>query len=114
MLTFAICLGCAGLVLSLFARLPAFLAVLAGTVLAVLAAGTLSLFGVVLASSTFGNIVVAIVALQFGYGLGIVARALLQRLMTSRGDHRPKISRVSPMRNAAIRRDPGANHSQGE
>ena len=53
-------------------------------------------------------------AARFRVGIATSIRWMLQRLMTSRGDHRPKISRVSPMRNAAIRRDPGANHSQGE
>lgn len=80
MLAFAICLAGAGAVLSLFARLPTLLAVMLGVVIAVLGAGIFSLVGLQAASSTAANLLVAILAPQFGYGAGVVARALAQRL----------------------------------
>jgi hypothetical protein len=82
MWAFTLCLIAAGAILSLFARLPLLLAMLFGIVLATLGAGALSGLGFEIASSTPINIIVAIAALQVGYGSGIITRAALHRFFS--------------------------------
>ncbi|ACL55880.1 hypothetical protein [Methylobacterium nodulans] len=79
MLAFAVCLTLAGATLSIFARVPALLAVLGLTLLAIVAASGLPLVGLDTSHPLPVNLIVAVVALQVGYGLGVILRASLMR-----------------------------------
>ncbi|NEU14279.1 hypothetical protein G3T14_19415 [Methylobacterium sp. BTF04] len=77
MVAFALCLVGAGIILTLLARLPGLVMVLAGLVVVISALTILGVFAVDTTYSLPVNLVVGIVALQIGYGLGVVLRAVL-------------------------------------
>lgn len=96
MMAFAICMLGAGALLSLLVRVPSLVLVLLGFCAAVAAATVLS--------SALGAtpnvpiaLLVAVVALQAGYGLGVVLRAVA--LKYARRDRRDK--RVQPVAHSA-------------
>jgi hypothetical protein len=74
MLLFAICLCGAGAILSVVARFPALVAIILLTILAAVAGAALSFLNVEASASLPLTIVVAVIALQVGYGLGVVTR----------------------------------------
>ncbi|MBX9932033.1 MAG: hypothetical protein K2Y56_10920 [Methylobacterium sp.] len=76
MLVFSVCLVCAGAVLSGFARLPLLVAVIVLTAAAAALPFFLSLYGFAVPAPMPLAIVVAVVALQGGYGMGVIAKAL--------------------------------------
>ncbi|GJD64264.1 hypothetical protein [Methylobacterium frigidaeris] len=86
MVPYAICLLAAGTLLGTFARLPALLAVLCAVIVALVFGAGLSLVGIVGPSSTAANVVVAIVAVQVGYGIGVILRAIRERFRASTPD----------------------------
>jgi hypothetical protein len=88
MAAFTACLIAAGAVLSGLTRVHGLVLVLAGTVLTVGSAAVLSPalgtgYGVPL------TLVVAVVALQVGYGLGVILRAVLARRAQARPQRAP-------------------------
>lgn len=92
MLVFAAFLGCAGAVLSLFARVPVLVAVVFLMVLALVSGAALSVLGVEMSTSLPLTIIVAIVALQTGYGLGVVLRGVLRPFFTDGSEKKRKYS----------------------
>ncbi|MCE4225139.1 hypothetical protein HCU64_15385 [Methylobacterium sp. C25] len=77
MVIFGLCLLGAGAILSLFSRVSGLVAIALGVVIS-LVLGTLFVSSDVAPAYPVGvAFIVAIVALQIGYGLGVVARALL-------------------------------------
>ncbi|GJD53504.1 hypothetical protein OPKNFCMD_6280 [Methylobacterium crusticola] len=106
MVAFAVCLFCAGAVLSVIARVPALLVVLGAVILATLVAGGLALAGLGGSRPVLANVVVATVALQAGYGAGVILRAALHMLQASHQAARamrgpPEAPHPSPERSGA-------------
>jgi hypothetical protein len=89
MVLYAICLVAAGTLLGTFARLPVLLAVLSAVIVALVIGSGLSLVGLANPSSTAANVVVAIVAVQVGYGVGVILRAIRERFPIPRSRRRP-------------------------
>jgi hypothetical protein len=86
MLSFALCLMAAGGILSLIARVQGLLAVLLGVALACCAVILVRWFDDMPAVSLGVTLIVAIGALQIGYGIGVVARAAFE-LRSRRSQH---------------------------
>lgn len=81
MLAFSILSICAGIVLSFVARVPLLVLALGAMVAAIGTAGFVGWDG---SHSVFLSAGVAIVALQVGYGLGVIARGAFHKFAASR------------------------------
>ncbi len=102
MILFAICLCFAGALLSIVARFSGLVAIVSLVVLAILIGPLLGWLGIGTSASLPWAIVVAVVALQIGYGLGVVVRA---RLLSFREGGSTATS-VSPNRQGRAQADP--------
>lgn len=83
MLAFSILLVVAGALLSRVARLPLLVLALAVMVVAI---ATVTFLGIDASQSAVVSVVVAIVALQVGYGLGVIARGVVHKYAATRTD----------------------------
>jgi hypothetical protein len=97
MVLYAICLVAAGTLLGTFARLPVLLAVLSAVIVALVIGSGLSLVGLANPSSTAANVVVAIVAVQVGYGVGVILRAIRERFRAPNPDPAVQTSTDRPL-----------------
>ncbi|MGY2046799.1 hypothetical protein [Methylobacterium sp. JK268] len=79
MLVPAVCLTLAGLTLSLVARVPLLLGVMAAVGLSLAVSATLPLFGLDAAQPAWLTLLVSLAALQAGYGIGVIARGTYRR-----------------------------------
>lgn len=102
MILFAICLCCAGALLSIIARFSGLVAIVSLVVLAILIGTLLGWLGIGTSASLPWAIVVAVIALQVGYGLGVVVRARLRGFRESDDT----ATSVSPNRQGRARADP--------
>ena len=101
---FAICLCGAGAVLSVVARFSGLVAVVSLVALAILAGTLLHLVGLAPPASAPWAIVVAVIALQVGYGLGVIVRARLRGFREGRRA-RPGADAAAPRRDGRARAD---------
>lgn len=99
MLSFALCLMAAGGMLSLIARVQGLLAVLLGIALACCAVILIRSFDGFLAAPLGVTLIVAIGALQIGYGIGVVTRAALE--MRNRRAHDARTATRGPEHDTA-------------